>query len=148
MSCKAPATRLCVVAAIILFSTFAAAEQPASVRDGPAGYTMACAIHETGGVLDLRRCVELGAAQRCEHEAQMASLSSHETTSMTILNRSDEPIKVYWLTFTGLRRLYHAIAPGDRVVQSTFLGHNWLVTNQRGECIGIYNAAPISIAFF
>ncbi len=117
-------------------------------RDGPAGYTMACAIGTAAGTPAVRHCAELGAAQRCEHEAEMASHPSQETTGLTIVNRSDEPIKVYWLTFSGLRRFYQSVAPGQRVVQQTFIGHNWMVTNGRGECIGIFNAAPISIAFF
>ncbi len=126
----------------------ALAQDTPDLPDGPAGYTMACAIGTAAGTPAVRHCAELGAAQRCEHEAELASHPSQEATDLTIVNRSDEPIKLYWLTFSGLRRLYHSLAPGERVVQQTFIGHNWMITNGRGECIGIFNAAPISIAFF
>jgi hypothetical protein len=109
---------------------------------------MDCAIGTAAGTPQVRHCAELGAAQRCEHEAELASHPSQESTALTVANRSDQPIKVYWLTFSGLRRLYFSLAPGEHVVQQTFIGHNWLVANSRGECIGIFNAAPVSIAFF
>ena len=109
---------------------------------------MACAIGVATGTPGVHHCAELGAAQRCEHEAELASHPSREATGLTVVNRSDEPIKLYWLSFSGRRRLYRSLAPGNRVVQPTFIGHNWIVTNGAGECIGIFNAAPISIAFF
>lgn len=67
---------------------------------------------------------------------------------MNFVNRSQETLKLFWLDFHGDAQLYHTMGPGGRATQSTFVGHTWLVTTQDGQCIGIYNAAPISIAFF
>jgi hypothetical protein len=148
MQWKAVFSMAATLIASAVCTSAARAQEAPSLRDGPAGYTMACAIGTAAGTPALRHCAELGAAQRCEHEAELASHPSQEATGLTIVNRSDELIKLYWLTFSGLRRFYHAVPPGERVVQQTFIGHNWMITNGRGECIGVFNAAPISIAFF
>lgn len=123
-------------------------QAPVPLQDGPAGYTIACAIHSPAGRPGIRACAALGAAQRCEHELDLPSQSSQDTTGMTFANRSDQAVKLYWLTFSGERRLFNTIVPGHRVIQETFIGHNWLVTTPSGHCVGIYNASPVSIAFF
>ena len=120
-----------------------------TVVDGPAGYTMACVMHKAVGVPPgVRPCAELGAAQRCEHEAEFPSRPTEEATVLTIVNRSDEAVKFYWLDRAGFRKLYQVVQPGDHVRQESHLGANWLVTTQDGHCVGIFNAAPISIALF
>jgi hypothetical protein len=148
MDWKATCSTIVCLAVSALYAVPAPAQDSPNLRDGTTGYTMACAIGTAVGTPAVHHCAELGAAQRCEHEADLASHPSQEAAGLTIVNRSDEPIKLYWLTFSGRRRLYHSLAPGERVVQQTFIGHNWMITNNRGECIGIFNAAPISIAFF
>lgn len=67
---------------------------------------------------------------------------------MTFVNRSDEPVKMYWLNFQGERILYQYLPRGGRHTQKTFIGHNWLVTTLADQCIGIFKGAPESIAFF
>ena len=67
---------------------------------------------------------------------------------MTFVNRSEAPVDIYWLSFQGERVPYQHLAPGGRFVQQTFIGHNWLVTDMAGQCVGIFKAAPESIAFF
>jgi hypothetical protein len=67
---------------------------------------------------------------------------------VTFVNRSAEPLEIYWLSFHGEPIHYRHLAPGDRAVQQTFIGHNWLVTGTAGQCIGVFKAAPQSIAFF
>ncbi len=67
---------------------------------------------------------------------------------MTFVNRSDAPVDIYWLGFQGERVPYQHLAPGGRFKQQTFIGHNWLVTDMAGQCVGIFRAAPEAIAFF
>lgn len=119
-----------------------------TLSDGPAGYAIACELKPKSGVPGLRLCAELGAAQRCLHPGEFPSRTSRDTTGMTIVNRSDRTLKLFWLDFDGNAQLYHTLGPGGRAQQSTFVGHTWMVTTQDGICIGIYDAAPISIAFF
>ena len=113
--------------------------------DGPAGYEVACAIHAAAGY---RACNELVSARACDSEPNYASRPSKQPTGITFVNRSDEPVKIYWLSFQGERKLYQYLPPGGRHTQQTFIGHNWLVTTLTEQCIGIFKAAPESIAFF
>jgi hypothetical protein len=117
----------------------------AALVDGPAGYEVACSIHAASGY---RACNELASARSCDAEPNYASRPSKEPTGMTFVNRSDEPVKIYWLGFQGERILYRYLAPGGRHTQQTLIGHNWLVTTLAEQCIGIFKGAPQSIAFF
>jgi len=110
--------------------------------DGPAGYEVACSIHSWP---NFRACNELPSARLCESEAKFASRPSKDATGITFVNRSDEPVKVYWLNSGRAKAVPIA---GGRHTQQTFIGHNWLVTTLTEECIGIFKGAPQSIAFF
>jgi hypothetical protein len=131
----------------VLVGAAAAAEpaQTAGLRDGPTGYSVACALSDQPG---LKSCADLPAAQACAHEPDYASRPSREPTGMTFVNRSTRALEVYWLDFQGNRRPYRNLAPGGRFHQNTFIGHNWLVATLDGRCLGIFRAAPESLAFF
>jgi hypothetical protein len=113
--------------------------------DGPAGYEVACSLHAAAGY---RACNELPSARSCDSEPNFASRPSKQPTGVTFVSRSDEPVKIYWLNFQGERVLYQYLPPGGRHTQKTFMGHNWLVTTLAEQCIGIFKAAPQSVAFF
>jgi hypothetical protein len=121
----------------------------AAPADGPAGYTIACAVEDRDkSVPGVRSCADLEAAQRCMHPGDFTSRPSQERTGIKVVNRSNMALRLYWLDFEGNWRLYHTVAPGSRVQQDTFIGHNWLVATIGDQCIGVFGAAPISIAFF
>jgi hypothetical protein len=113
--------------------------------DGPAGYAIACSLSSGGA---LRSCEDLPSAKYCQSEPNYASRPSKERTGMTFVNRSEAPVEIYWLGFQGERVPYQHLPPGGRFTQQTFIGHNWLVTDTAGQCVGIFKAAPESIAFF
>ena len=136
----------------ILWSSLAAllpavvsADPPHPVGEGPAGYTVACALVDQPRI---HSCADLPAAKACLHEPDFASRSSNEATAMTFVNRSDQTIELYWLDFNGARKFYLHLAPGARAKQSTFIGHYWLLASPDGVCIAIFKAAPESLAFF
>jgi len=85
----------------------------------PAGYAVACSIHSSSAV---RECTELPSARNCTEEMNFASIPSRDRTGMTFVNRSDKPIKLYWLDFRAMRTLYRFLPPGDKVSQATFIG--------------------------
>jgi von Hippel-Lindau disease tumor suppressor protein len=116
-----------------------------SVEEGPAGYTVACALVDQPGV---RSCSDLPAAEACTHEPDFASRASTEPTAMTFVNRSDQTVELYWLDFRGMRKFYLHLSPGARAKQDTFIGHYWLLATPEGGCIAIFKAAPESLAFF
>ncbi len=134
-----------VASAMLALSAMRLQAQPAAPIDGPAGYEVACSIHSEAGY---RACNELPSAHACDAEPNYASRPSQQATGITFANRSDEPVKIYWLSFQGERKFYQYLPPGGRHTQKTFIGHNWLVTTLAGQCIGIFKAAPESIAFF
>ena len=61
--------------------------------------------------------------------------------------RRDDP-KLYWLDPQGARALYSTIPPGGKVSQESHIGASWVITSRDGHCIGVFNAAPVSIAIF
>lgn len=129
-----------------LLPAVVAADSPhRPVGEGPAGYTVACALAEQPGI---HSCADLPAAKACTHEPDFASRASSEATAMTFVNRSDQTLELYWLDFSGLRKFYLHLAPGARAKQNTFIGHYWLLATPDGVCIAIFKAAPESLAFF
>jgi len=61
-------------------------------------------------------------------------------TQITFLNEMSEPVEVFWLDDSGGRQSYGMVAPGARREQHTFSGHVWLVANQKGEPLGVFEA--------
>jgi hypothetical protein len=143
--------RISVISRVLLglatLSCVAAWADPPShpVQEGPSGYTVACTLSDQPG---MGSCADLPAAQACTHEPDFPSVSSQQATGMTFVNRSDQVIAIFWLDFQGSRRLYHSLPPGGRIAQDTFIGHNWLIAQSDGRCIGIFKATPESLAFF
>lgn len=62
-------------------------------------------------------------------------------TRVTFENRMPGEIVVYWIDMDGRRRRYAAIAPGGQHDQHTYAGHVWLVTDQAGTPLGVFEAA-------
>jgi hypothetical protein len=116
--------------------------QPTAIADGVAGYEIACSIQDSSG---FRACGEPPSGRSCETEGNYASQPSKESTDITFDNRSDKPVKVYWLNFNGARVFYESLAPSGRIAQPTFVGHNWLIATLGEQCIGIFKTASESI---
>jgi invasion protein IalB len=136
-----------VLLALAAVSAAAAAADPPTqrIQEGPSGHTVACALVDQPGMAN---CADLPAARACAREPELASQSSQQATAMTFVNRSDQAVAIYWLDFQGNRRLYHTLVPGGRFTQATFIGHNWLIATSDGQWVGIFKAAPESLAFF
>jgi hypothetical protein len=139
-----PATAIVIAAAAVTAPlTHLQAQQPAAVADGPAGYDIACSIQAASGLQD---CGAPSQGHTCDVESNYASQPSRESTGITFVNRSDKPVKIYWLNFRGDRILYKSLPAGGQLAQQTFVGHNWLVTTSTEQCIGIFETVPRSIA--
>jgi hypothetical protein len=131
-----------VTAAALALPVMRSQAQPAAPVDGPAEYEVACSIQAASG---FRACDELPSAGSCDAEANYASQPSRESTDITFVNRSDKPVKVYWLNFQGKRILYQSLPPGGRHTQQTFVGHNWLVATLTEQCIEIFKTTSQAI---
>ncbi len=91
-------------------------------------------------------------SQKCNAESISISHNSKVSTEITFINQRSIPVKTYWLDYSGKRKFYAkvttgilpggafrtTIAPGDKVVQQTYVTHPWVVTDTSNNCLGLY----------
>jgi membrane protein YdbS with pleckstrin-like domain len=111
-------------------------------------YTTSCAIHPPGGMDGVSLCAELKEGGRCEHEADFRSHPTQEPAVLTVVNRSSEIVRFYWLDLSGARTLYASLPPGGHVDQQSHIGAYWLASTADGHCVGIISAATKSVGIF
>jgi len=63
--------------------------------------------------------------------APARSLNSDTPALITFVNRSGQPVNVYWLDFGGNRKFYQTLGAGSSYTQQIFLTHPWLVTDAK-----------------
>ncbi len=63
-----------------------------------------------------------------------------EETTIAFLNRTSDPVEVFWIDAEGERRSYGRVHAGTRKEQHTFAGHRWLVTDQLGQPLAVFEA--------
>ena len=126
----------------------ALARSNAPSQSVPADYAIACALHGSGDLDDVIPCAKFGEAQRCRREADFPSRPTTEPVLLTVVNRSREEIKFYWLNTSGARALYASLPPGGQVSQQSHIGAHWLLATSDERCIAIFNAATTTIGIF
>jgi hypothetical protein len=70
----------------------------------------------------------------CADEAKYKSLDGLHKAALTVINNSDETVKVYWLNYQGKRTFYRDLAPRTSYVQETWLTHPWVISSLAGDC--------------
>ncbi len=118
------------------------------VQAVPADYAIACAVHGSGAIDQVIPCAKFSEAQRCQHEADFPSNPTAAPAVLTVVNRSGEPIRFYWLDRSGTRTLYASLPPGGHVSQQSHIGAHWLLSTRDDQCIAIFNAATTTIGIF
>ena len=53
-------------------------------------------------------------------------------------NKTKKPVKLYWMTYGGQRKLYGTIAPGTTRRQNSYSEARWLITNEKDERLGFF----------
>jgi len=77
----------------------------------------------------------------CSREPQLKSPQSSQQVTVTVTNKGSTPVKVYWITYEGGRKLYKdQLVSGDSHVQSTYAGHLWVVADEADRCLQIFAA--------
>jgi uncharacterized protein len=114
----------------------------------PGDYAVACAIHGSGDINDVIPCAKFGEAQRCQHEADFPSKPTAAPAVLTVINRSGEEIRFYWLNALGSRVLYASLPPDGHVSQQSHIGAHWLLSTRDEHCIAIFTAATTTIGIF
>jgi membrane protein YdbS with pleckstrin-like domain len=124
--------------------------QPAQPEAGAeaASYTTSCAIHPPGGLGGVGLCADLKEGGRCEHEADFRSHPTQEPAVLSVVNRSSEIVRFYWLDLSGARALYASLPPGGHVDQQSHIGAYWLASTADGHCVGIISAATKTVGIF
>jgi hypothetical protein len=119
----------------------------ANMTADPADYTIACSM-ASGGTGSVPACDSMKWGQRCEREAEFRSNPTSESTRLVIANRSNEPLKFFWLDPSGSRAPYAVLPPGRKIGQPSHIGAHWLVAAADGRCVGIFNADTARIGIF
>jgi hypothetical protein len=78
------------------------------------------------------------AGARCAQEDSVRSLQGNASTSITFVNATRGPIRLYWIDYNGRRKFYAEVRPGQRHLQQTYVTHPWVVTNFQEDCLGVY----------
>jgi hypothetical protein len=111
-------------------------------------YTTSCAIHPPEGLGGVGLCADLKEGGRCGHEADFRSHPTQEPAVLSVVNRSSEIVRFYWLDLSGARALYASLPPGGHVDQQSHIGAYWLASTADGHCVGIISAATKTVGIF
>ncbi len=75
----------------------------------------------------------------CANEGGLASVNGLNPTTVYFLNKTANPLRIYWLDYGGVRRNYFDLPAQSGYNQSTFVTHPWVVTDANtSACLGIY----------
>ncbi len=56
-----------------------------------------------------------------------------ESTHVRFVNKTGDAVECFWITTEGARKSYGMIKPGAAFAQNTFVGHVWLIADQKGR---------------
>jgi TonB family protein len=76
----------------------------------------------------------------CTDEPSMRSPDGAPAATITFVNRTDTPRKLYWLDASGVRHWYQTIDANAMVLQPASIGQTWVVADAQDVCIAIFVA--------
>ena len=76
----------------------------------------------------------------CADEPSMRSPDGAAPTTIQFVNQTGALRKVYWLDGTGVRHWFLTVEPGEAAMQTTSVGHTWVVTDAQDACNMIFVA--------
>ncbi|WP_158265535.1 prolyl oligopeptidase family serine peptidase [Blastopirellula marina] len=68
------------------------------------------------------------------------SLDKGGEAKLVIQNNSPDTNRVFWINRDGRPQHYEDLEANDEFQQRTFVGHVWMILNQRGQALAIYEA--------
>ncbi len=75
------------------------------------------------------------------HERRLRSHGGGPETFIDFVNTRRERVAVYWLNYEGRRQRYALLEPGQSYRQQTYVGHPWVVTDERGGALVCFEPA-------
>ena len=73
-----------------------------------------------------------------EKEWQMTSTRAGGNTTIRFVNRSDRPLKVFFLDLNGKRQTPDDVPPNGSLIKPTQVAHAWVVTDAQGKAEAIF----------
>lgn len=74
------------------------------------------------------------AESRCQAETAVFSVRGDKPTTIVFTNSGNRVLRIFWIDYSGARKWYANISPGERHIQPTFASHPWVVTDSQGNC--------------
>lgn len=72
-------------------------------------------------------------------EGTLVSPDTQVNVKITVKNETKSAVTMQWLDEdSGARVQYKQIAAGKEAVQETWQGHYWLIADEKGKALGIY----------
>jgi ketosteroid isomerase-like protein len=82
------------------------------------------------------------AALGCDQEASLKSTKSDTPAFIQFTNSTNQTVIVHWINFDGKRdtnqNQIQELKSGQSSMRGTFLTHPFVVTNESGKCLGVY----------
>ena len=66
------------------------------------------------------------------------SIHAYVPTSIRFENKSGKIVKIYWLDYSGNRKLYKVLENDQNHIQQTYVTHPWLITGDDDRAMQIY----------
>lgn len=83
----------------------------------------------------------------CDSLDHIVSASFQPSVQMNFVNGSSKWLRVDWINFAGeLTNYQEKLLPGNTYQISSFVNHYWYISDEDGNCIGIYAATNASAA--
>ena len=73
----------------------------------------------------------------------MAAVAVAVGAAVVLVDQSDQPVKLFWLSYQGELTGYGELAPGATRRQNTFAGNVWVVKDAKNKPIGYVVAATL-----
>jgi hypothetical protein len=73
----------------------------------------------------------------CIQHANYVSVTGGGGVNIKFTNNLTHTIKLYWIDFNGEHKFYGEIVPNNSILQPTYIGHVWQVTDDQDHCLKI-----------
>ena len=84
------------------------------------------------------RAPKADASEETLSEKGLKSETGNVKARITFVNRSKQPLKVYWLDYNGEHVLYKKLKPSESYTEDTYMTHPWLITDLHDNPWDVY----------